>query len=480
MDHDFSGLKATFVNCTLKRSPEVSNTQGLIDASAAIMRKHHVEVEEIRFVDHDIATGVWPDMREHGWETDEWPAMYPGILASDILVVAGPIWLGDNSSQTKMLIERLYSLSGELNDKGQYLFYGRVAGCIITGNEDGIKHCAQNVLYSLQHIGYTIPPNADAGWIGEAGPGPSYLDPGSGGPENDFTNRNTTFMTWNLMHLAKMLKDAGGVPGLRQPEVPVERRHPIRLGEPRVPVMTVLTAPDVTTSKGPPAGRTRYFPAMSAATGDDRDLVDALRAGDEQAFAALIDGWSGSMLRMARLHVPTDSVAEEVVQETWLAVLTGLHRFRGDSSLRTWVYRILLNQAKTRGIRERRTVPFASLYDEDGNGDGPTVDPSRFQGAGDAHPGGWRRFPEEWPEQSLLSNEMREVVTRALEELPPRQRVVVALRDLDGHTADEVCELLTITAGNQRVLLHRGRAVVRAHLERYYEAASLSGQGVTS
>ena len=102
---------------------------------------------------------------------------------------------------------------GELNDKGQYLFYGRVAGCIITGNEDGIKHCAQNVLYSLQHVGYTIPPNADAGWIGEAGPGPSYLDPGSGGPENDFTNRNTTFMTWNLMHLAKMLKDAGGVPG---------------------------------------------------------------------------------------------------------------------------------------------------------------------------------------------------------------------------------------------------------------------------
>ncbi len=244
--------------------------------------------------------------------------------------------------------------------------------------------------------------------------------------------------------------------------------------------MTVLTAPDVTTSKGPPAGRTRYFPAMSAATGDDRDLVEALRAGDEQAFAALIDGWSGSMLRMARLHVPTDSVAEEVVQETWLAVLTGLHRFRGDSSLRTWVYRILLNQAKTRGIRERRTVPFASLYDEDGNGGGPTVDPSRFQGAGDAHPGGWRRFPEEWPEQSLLSNEMREVVTRALEELPPRQRVVVALRDLDGHTADEVCELLTITAGNQRVLLHRGRAVVRAHLERYYDAASLTGQGVTS
>ena len=138
---------------------------------------------------------------------------------------------------TKQLIERIYALSGELNDKGQYLFYGRVAGCLITGNEDGIKHCAQNVLYSLQHVGYTIPPNADAGWIGEAGPGPSYLDPGSGGPENDFTNRNTTFMTWNLMHLAKMLKDAGGRARVRQPAHRVGRRHPLRLGEPRVPVV---------------------------------------------------------------------------------------------------------------------------------------------------------------------------------------------------------------------------------------------------
>ncbi len=213
--------------------------------------------------------------------------------------------------------------------------------------------------------------------------------------------------------------------------------------------------------------------------GDDRDLVAALRDGDEQAFAALIDGWSGSMLRMARLHVPTDSVAEEVVQETWLAVLTGLEKFRGDSSLRTWVYRILLNQAKTRGIRERRSVPFASLTDGDWEG-GPSVDPSRFQGAGDPHPGGWRRFPDEWPEQSLLSREVHEVVARALDELPSRQRVVVALRDLDGHTAEEVSELLAISAGNQRVLLHRGRAVVRAHLERYYDGVSLTGQGVAT
>ena len=112
----------------------------------------------------------------------------------------------------KQVHERLYGGSHLLNDRGQYLYYGRVGGCLITGNEDGVKHCAQNVLYTLQHIGYTIPPQADAGWIGEAGPGPSYLDPGSGGPENDFTNRNTTFMTWNLMHLARLLKDAGGVP----------------------------------------------------------------------------------------------------------------------------------------------------------------------------------------------------------------------------------------------------------------------------
>ena len=211
-DYDFAGLRATFMNCTLKRSPEISHTQGLVDASAHIMRTHGVEVEVIRAVDHDIATGVYPDMTEHGWPTDEWPQIYPRVMDSNILVVAGPIWLGDNASVTKRIIERLYALSGVLNDEGQYAFYGRVAGALITGNEDGIKHCAQNVLYSLQHIGYTIPPQADAGWIGEAGPGPSYLDAGSGGPENEFTNRNTTFMTWNLMHLARMLKDAGGIP----------------------------------------------------------------------------------------------------------------------------------------------------------------------------------------------------------------------------------------------------------------------------
>jgi multimeric flavodoxin WrbA len=209
---DFSDLRALFLNCTLKRTPERSHTQGLIDISAAILEKNGVAVEVIRPIDHDIAVGVYPDMREHGWTTDEWPSLYATVRAADILVLASPIWLGEKSSVCTHVVERLYSTSSDLNEHGQYAYYGRVGGCLITGNEDGVKHCAMNILYSLQHLGYVIPPQADAGWIGEAGPGPSYLDPGSGGPENDFTNRNTTFMTWNLMHLARMLKDAGGVP----------------------------------------------------------------------------------------------------------------------------------------------------------------------------------------------------------------------------------------------------------------------------
>jgi len=211
-DWDFSGLKALFINCTLKKSPEISNTEGLLNISRSIMDKHEVDTTVIRAVDLDIATGVWPDMREHGWKNDAWPDIFTQVLAADILVLTGPIWLGDNSSVMKRIIERLYGCSSILNSRGQYAYYGRVGGCLITGNEDGIKHCAMNVLYSLQHLGYTIPPQADAGWVGPAGPGPSYLDSGSGGPENDFTNRNTTFMTWNLMHIAKMLKDQGGMP----------------------------------------------------------------------------------------------------------------------------------------------------------------------------------------------------------------------------------------------------------------------------
>ena len=209
---DFSDLEALFLNCTLKRSPELSHTQGLIDIAKAIMQKNGVSVQVLRPVDYGIAYGVWPDMKAHGWEGDDWPRIYEQVKAADILVITTPIWLGEKSSVCTKVIERLYSTSGDLNEHGQYAYYGRVGGCLITGNEDGAKHCAMNILYSLQHLGYTIPPQADAAWLGEAGPGPSYLDPGSGGPENDFTNRNTTFMTWNLMHLARLIKDAGGVP----------------------------------------------------------------------------------------------------------------------------------------------------------------------------------------------------------------------------------------------------------------------------
>jgi multimeric flavodoxin WrbA len=151
-------------------------------------------------------------MTDHGWERDDWPTIFQQVLAADILVLGTPIWLGEKSSICTRVIERLYGNSGQLNTDGQYAFYGRVGGCLVTGNEDGIKHCAMNILYSLQHLGYAIPPQADAGWIGEAGPGPSYLDEGSGGPENDFTNRNTTFMTWNMLHLARMMSEAGGFP----------------------------------------------------------------------------------------------------------------------------------------------------------------------------------------------------------------------------------------------------------------------------
>jgi len=202
---DFSDLKALFLNCTLKRSPELSHTQGLIDISRGIMEKNGVSVEALRPVDYNIAFGVRPDMREHGWEEDDWPQIYEKVEAADILVLTAAIWLGEKTSTCTQVVERLFGNSHALNEQGQYPYYGRVGGCLITGNEDGAKHCSMNILYSLQHLGYVIPPQADAAWLGEAGPGPSYLDPGSGGPENDFTNRNTTFMTWNLMHMKQML-----------------------------------------------------------------------------------------------------------------------------------------------------------------------------------------------------------------------------------------------------------------------------------
>ncbi len=212
LDLDFHDLRAVYINCTLKPSSELSNTQVLADTSISIMREHGVTVDVIRAVDHLLAPGVWPDMTEHGAARDDWPPIFEQVIAADILVLMTPIWLGQKSSVCSRVIERLYGNSSQLNGAGQYAYYGRVGGCLVTGNEDGIKHCAMDVLYSLQHLGFMVPPQADAGWIGEAGPGPSYADEGSGGPDNDFTNRNTTFMTWNLLHTARLLKRAGGMP----------------------------------------------------------------------------------------------------------------------------------------------------------------------------------------------------------------------------------------------------------------------------
>jgi multimeric flavodoxin WrbA len=212
IDLDFSELRALIINCTLKPSPAPSNTQALMDNAIAIMEAHGVAVDVVRAADHEIPAGVDEDMTEHGFDRDDWPAIQQQVLDADILLIGTPIWLGAKSSICTKVIERLYGYSGKLNDTGQWIYYGRVGGLVVTGNEDGIKHVAMETLYSLQHLGYVIPPQADCGWIGEAGPGPSYADAGSGGRENEFTQRNTTFMTWNLMHTARMLKRAGGIP----------------------------------------------------------------------------------------------------------------------------------------------------------------------------------------------------------------------------------------------------------------------------
>ena len=212
----YDDLRAAVVNCTLTPSPGPSHTQLLLDRAIGLWRDQGVVVDVVRAVDHVIAPGVQPDMTEHGAERDDWPAIQERVLAADVLLIGTPIWLGDKSSVCTRVIERLYSNSGLTNDAGQYLYYGRVGGVVVTGNEDGVKHVAMNVLYSLQHLGYVVPPQADAGWIGEVGPGPSYgdlLDDGSrAGVDSDFTNRNLTFLAWNLLHLARMLKDAGGIP----------------------------------------------------------------------------------------------------------------------------------------------------------------------------------------------------------------------------------------------------------------------------
>jgi multimeric flavodoxin WrbA len=213
---DFSDLSALIVNCTLKRPEQASHTALLLSVPEEMMRRNRVAVEVVRPAAMPIAFGVQPDMTEHGWPEDAWPAIWRKVAAADILIVGTPIWLGEESSVCRLIIERLYAMSAMLNDRGQSIYYGKVGGAVVTGNEDGIKHCSMSILYALQHLGFTVPPQADCGWIGEAGPGPSYGDDdGQGGGiglDNDFTQRNTTIMTWNLLHLARMLKDAGGLP----------------------------------------------------------------------------------------------------------------------------------------------------------------------------------------------------------------------------------------------------------------------------
>ncbi|MFB0611185.1 flavodoxin family protein [Aurantiacibacter poecillastricola] len=213
---DFAGLKAVIVNATLKHPSQESHTDTLLDVVAEIFERNKVAVDRIRLTEHAIAPGVYPDMTEHGWERDDWPKIRDRVIDPDILVLGTPIWLGEKSSIATQFIEKLYAHSSQTNEKGQYLFYGKVGGCIVTGNEDGIKHVSRNVLYSMSHVGYTIPPQADAGWVGEAGPGPSFGDEQDDGSrvgfDNTFTQQNTTFMAFNLMHMAKMLKDAGGLP----------------------------------------------------------------------------------------------------------------------------------------------------------------------------------------------------------------------------------------------------------------------------
>jgi RNA polymerase sigma-70 factor, ECF subfamily len=206
---------------------------------------------------------------------------------------------------------------------------------------------------------------------------------------------------------------------------------------------------------------------------EERELVAALRRGDRAAFAEVVDAWSPALLRLARLHVPSHAVAEEVVQEAWLAVLRGLDRFEERASLRTWVTSIVLNQARTQGRRERRTLPFASVRRRAEEGrEEPAVDPARFQRPGQERPGWWASPPARWgdPEAWIDDQETRAVLLRTIAALPPRQREVITLRDVLGFSGTEVSTVLDVSEGNERVLLHRARSKVRAALEQHFAA----------
>ena len=202
---------------------------------------------------------------------------------------------------------------------------------------------------------------------------------------------------------------------------------------------------------------------------DDHELVQRLRDGDESAFVELIDRYGATMLRVAQMYVRDRATAEEVVQETWLAVLNGIDRFEERSSLKTWLFRILTNRAKTRGERDGRMVPFSSLAGANPDADEPSVDPGRFFGPDSRHPGAWAAPPVGWPQDKLLERETLSVIEMAIDELPEAQREVILLRDVEGWTPMEVADALEITDGNERVLLHRARSKVRAALEEYLD-----------
>jgi len=213
----FDGLSAVMLNCSLVHDASKSHTRRLLNRVRGIMNVEGVDVEMIHMLEHQIGFGMVPDTTEIGDDRDDWPAIHAKIMDADILVIGTPIWLGVKSSVANLAIERLYASSGETNEHGQYLYYGKTGGCVVTGNEDGVKACSMETLYALSHIGYTIPPQADCGWLGEIGPGPSYGDEVDGsdtpaGYDSEFTNKNATIMTWNLMHTARMLKDQGGFP----------------------------------------------------------------------------------------------------------------------------------------------------------------------------------------------------------------------------------------------------------------------------
>lgn len=195
-----SNIQALFLNGSLKDSQNQSHTQALLNEVAEVMEKEGASVEEVRLADYDIKFGMAPDMGNG----DEWPKIFDKVKQADIVIMGTPLWIGEKSSVTTMAMERLYASSGETQDNGQSIYYNKVGGAVVTGNEDGAKHAAASLLYGLSHIGFTIPPNVDAYWVGEAGPGPSYMETDM---DNEFTKSHVKMLAYNTLHLARILKN---------------------------------------------------------------------------------------------------------------------------------------------------------------------------------------------------------------------------------------------------------------------------------